>query len=820
MTTDYNKKFYIGRTYEPKKQETTEAATLYDPADLTTHGVVVGMTGSGKTGLCVDILEEAALNGIPALLVDPKGDIGNLLLHFPELLPEDFKPWVDPEQARREKKSTDELAEEQASLWKNGLAKWDIGPERIQAVVDAVDYAIYTPGSDAGIPVSILASLKVPELSWEDNKELLRERISSTATAILGLVGVDADPMQSREHILLANIFEETWKEGHDLDLTALIQMVQSPPFEKLGALDLQQVYPPKERFELAMSLNNILASPSFSLWIEGEALDIGNLLWTPEGKPRHSVFYLAHLSDAERMFFVTLLLSAVETWVRAQSGVSSLRALLYFDEVFGYLPPVANPPSKPPLMRLFKQARAFGFGVLLATQNPIDLDYKALSNAGTWFIGRLQTEQDKNRLLDGLEGVSSDLDRGQVDRMISSLGKRVFLLHNVHEKQPELFNTRWAMAYLRGPVTRGQVRMLNEMVGAGVQQQNVKPGKLEPVEKKAPEKKLITRPAVPSGVEEVFLPNTVTFSAALKKEDLSAEESTSRGLVYKPALLAQASARVMNRSRTIDVDRGAAALVLDPDRRGVVRWDNHTISLLDPDKLERDPMPDTAFQPLNAPLTDAGTLKAMQEDYADYIYRSLTVDVFFNPALKLTAEPGTTKAAFRKQCTDAAREARDEEVKKLRSKYETKVDSIERRLLKEEQELAEDKDEFSSRRLEEAAILAENVISILGGSRSRRRISTSMTKRRMTKKAKADIEESVKLIELYKKELGDIEVEVQDAVAEIEKRWIEAAAEIEEKSYSPYKKNIFIDLFGVAWLPYWQVESGGRTLELPGCEV
>ena len=815
-------KFYIGREYDPKKGKVTDKNVLYDPADLTTHGVVVGMTGSGKTGLCIDILEEAALNNIPALLVDPKGDIGNLLLHFPELKPEDFEPWVDREQARREEKDTAVLAEEQASLWKKGLAGWGIEPDRIKAVTEAVDYAIYTPGSDAGLPISILASLKTPDLPWDENREILRERISSTVTAILGLVGLDADPMQSREHILLANIFEESWKNGHDLELTSLIQMVQSPPFEKLGALDLEQVYPPKERFELAMSLNNILASPSFSLWIEGEALDVQNLLWTPEGKARHTIFYLAHLADAERMFFVTLLLSAIETWVRSQSGVTSLRALLYFDEVLGFLPPVANPPSKPPLMRLLKQARAFGFGVLLATQNPIDLDYKALSNAGTWFVGRLQTEQDKNRLLDGLEGVSSNLNRSQVDKMISSLGKRVFLLHNVHEKEPVLFNTRWAMAYLRGPVTRTQVKRLNKMAGASVQVQADTAGAAapQPTQKKEPAgEKLVTRPAVPSGVEEVFLPNTVTFAQGVKKESLSVEDTSNKGLVYRPALIAQSSARIMDRSRTIDIEKSAASLAPDPDRRGIIRWEKHTIKPLDLNSFERDPLPDTGFLPLEAPLNNASTIKNMQKDFEDYIYRTLSVEVLYNPALKLTSEPGTTRAAFRKQCTQAAREERDAEIEKLRKKYETRITSIERKLLKEEQELSEDEGELASRRLEEAATLAENVIGLLGGSRSSRRLSTSMTKRRMTKKAKADIEESLQLIESYKKELTELETEVKEAAAEVEQKWVEAAAEIEEKSFSAYKKNIFVDLFGVGWLPVWQAETDGKAIELPGWE-
>ncbi len=462
--------FYLGRVFDPKAGKITDQPMLYDPADLTTHGVVVGMTGSGKTGLCVGMMEEAALNGIPALMIDPKGDITNTLLHFPDLSASDFQPWVNADQARRDGKTVEQSAAEAAAAWEKGLADWGIGPDRLRALKDAVHFAVYTPGSDSGIPVSILASLKAPDIAWESNRELLREKISGTVTALLGLVGLqDIDPVRSREHILLANIFEHAWSQGKDLDLSELILQTQSPPFPKLGVFDVNTFFPEKDRFSLAMLLNNILAAPAFQVWIEGQPLDIPSLLYAPDGRPRHSVFYIAHLTDTERMFFVTLLYSAVEAWMRAQSGTQGLRAILYFDEIFGYMPPLGNPPSKQPMLRMLKQARAFGVGQVLVTQNPVDMDYKALSNAGSWFIGKLQTERDKLRLLDGLESaMAGGLDRGAYDRMISSLGKRVFLLHNVHAKQPLLFQTRWAMNYLAGPLTRTQIPLVNQLAGAG----------------------------------------------------------------------------------------------------------------------------------------------------------------------------------------------------------------------------------------------------------------------------------------------------------------------------------------------------------------
>ncbi len=831
---DTNGKYFLGRHHDIETGDTNEVPLLYDPDDLTTHAVVVGMTGSGKTGLCLDLLEEAALNGTPALMIDPKGDITNALLHFPNLEPADFQPWIDADEARRDEKSVEQLAAEKADLWRNGLAGWGIQPERLQALKDSVQFTIYTPGSDAGVPVSILASLSAPDIPWESNKELLREKVSSTVTALLGLIGFkDIDPVRSREHILLANIFEQAWKNGLDLTHSELIMQTQSPPFEKLGVFDVNTFFPEKDRFELAMRLNNILAAPAFQTWIEGQPLDVGSLLYTADGRPRHSVFYIAHLDDTERMFFVSLLFSAVETWMRGRSGSASLKALIYFDEIFGYLPPTANPPSKEPMLRMLKQARAFGVGLVLATQNPVDVDYKALSNAGTWFIGKLQTDQDKQRLLDGLMGASAGLDRGEFDALLSKLGKRVFLMHNVHEKQPVVFRTRWAMNYMAGPLTRTQIPLLNKL--AGVSSKDALPVPLRPtagvlgveekrvyqeevVEKAMPEFDIgsTTRPAIPSGISEYFLPHNLTLSQAIGKMDIRiAADSETIGMLYKPVLLAQGEVRLNRRKYDLDLELYKTALVVEPDRRGKVRWDGWLVESIEQRDLDHQPLPGAGFDMPGEPLTDERVIKSMERDFQEWIYRSTEVPVRVNEALDVYAGPDVSEEAFAAMCAEAAEELSQKEMEKVSERIDRKLDQIIKRLEREVRELREDESELDRRKQEETISHAETLLSFLG--KRRRSLSSSMTRRRMTQRAREDVEESEDAIEDFEKEIKALEREKNEDLSEVAERWEEITQEVDEIRVTPYKKDIYVDLFGIAWFPYHIIRSNETIVELPG---
>jgi hypothetical protein len=823
--------FYLGQEHDLKAGKRLENLIMYDARDLTTHAVCVGMTGSGKTGLCIDLLEEAALDSVPAIMIDPKGDITNLLLTFPDLQPAEFKPWVNVDDARRKGMSVEDYAIYIADSWRKGLADWGQDPERIRTLKASADFSIYTPGSDAGLPVSILASLRAPALDWNDNVELVREQIQGTVSALLGLVGVEADPLRSREHILLSNIFEHFWSQGQDLDLAKLILSVQNPPVKRLGVFDVDSFFPQKDRFGLAMALNNIIAAPSFNAWVQGEPLDVASLLYTSSGKPRHSIFYIAHLSDAERMFFVTLLLQEIVTWVRQQSGTTSLRALLYFDELFGFFPPVANPPSKTPLLTLLKQARAFGLGVVLTTQNPVDIDYKGLSNAGTWFIGKLQTDQDKARVLDGLQSASnaagSALDRSEIDRSISALSSRVFLLHNVHQDRDVIFQTRWAMSYLRGPLTRPQVRELMAEKKAGVRPQAAA---TTPAESAAG----ISRPtgaaerastgAVPAGydqtpstlppdVNQVYLPARMSASravAALEQDQGRSLQASESRLVYEPSLLALGRVRFTDRTRRIDDAREVGFLVQSRALGPIIRWENGDPIAIDLNELEHQPESGAVFGAVPTQLNSAAEIKVAAKDFSDYLYREQAMNLRYVPALELYSQPSESERDFAARAQQVAREKRDAEVEKLRQKYETQLNRLQDRLAREEAGLSDDQAQYDARKREELVSAGETVIGMLGIFGRRRSSSTAVsraaTKRRLTSSAQADIKESQAQIARLQKEIEDMRRDVEMEAQAIGSKWTSVADQIGTYAIRPARGAVQVELVTLAWVPFWEI--------------
>jgi hypothetical protein len=799
--------FYLGRTLDPAAPQEPGNLLLYDSRDLTTHAVCVGMTGSGKTGLCISLLEEAALDGVPAIAIDPKGDLGNLLLTFPELRPSDFRPWIDEGDAARKGRTPEEHAEKTAEKWREGLASWGEDGARIRALRQAVDLAIYTPGGTAGLPLAALRSFSAPSTAVRNDEEALRDRVSAAASGLLSLVGLESDPLSSREHILVATLLEDAWRQGRDLDLASLIRGVQEPGFDSIGVMDVESFYPSRERFALAMKLNGILASPGFAAWTEGEPLDVARLLWTEEGRPRISVVHIAHLDDAERMFFVTLLLNEVLAWARAQSGTSSLRAILYMDEVFGFFPPTRKPPSKPPMLTLLKQARAFGLGVVLATQNPVDLDYKGLSNAGTWFLGRLQTQRDKDRVLDGLEGVSgrSALDRRTVDRTLSGLESRMFLMHNVHEDEPVVFRTRWAMSYLRGPLVRSQIRYLMEgrvavasdatAPGGAAAGLIAEGGAGEAIAAPGPEVgSRQKRPALPAGIAEVFLP-------------MSGGVSGGSDVVYRPALLGTVDVRYARARTDLDEWRRISCLAPLEPTTGGRPWDAGRVLEEDEPEWLQDPGLEGGYASLPAAAARPASYPRWESALRGFVYRSCPLRLWRCPEAKLISRPGESDGDFRIRVRESAREARDERLEKIRKRYGQKLVRADDRVLAAERRLAGQKDQYSERRAQSVLRTGESILGALLGrkvlsSTNVRRASASMRSARQTARERDDVERAEERLREAIEKRDMLAAEFEDKIAAERGSADDAALTIEELLVAPRKSEISVRRLALAWVP------------------
>lgn len=804
---DYEKLgvFYLGREYDVARGVRLSELVLYDSQDLTTHAVCVGMTGSGKTGLCMALLEEAAIDGIPAIVIDPKGDLANLLLQFPGLRASDFEPWIDPEEARRSGTDVPAAAATAAERWSRGLAEWDQDGARIARLCDAADFAVYTPGSNAGLSVSIVKSFGAPPRAIVDDSELFAERVSSTATSLLGLVGVDADPLQSREHILIANILDRSWREGRDLDLAGLIGAIQTPPVQRIGVFELEAFFPAKDRFQLAMRLNNLLASPSFAQWLEGEPLDVGAALRTASGKPRVSIYSIAHLSDPERMFFVSLLLNQTLSWMRTQSGTSSLRAILYMDEIAGYFPPVANPPSKAPLLTLLKQARAFGVGCVLATQNPVDLDYKGLANCGTWFVGRLQTERDKARLLDGLEGATAGatgggFDRSEMERTLAGLQKRVFLLHNVHERAARTFETRYVLSYMRGPMTRSEIQRLVAARKSDIAAGMSKPATLAPTSVSNTSKRDVTEPAASTaGVLPVLPPG-------IPQHFLLARDPAARSAAFRPALFASASVYFSDAKLGIahEVSRHVLAEFAD----GPVGLDWAEAESVDFDESALTPAaPQGAtFSALPAEATKPRSYDVWKKTLADRLVRTEELLLLRSPLLKLVSQPNETETQFRVRIAQRAREERDRGKEKLRSKYASKRATAEERVRRARQQLEVQQGQSRDAKVGGAISIGSAIFGALFGksTRSAGNTSRAATAARGTSRAlreSGDVDRAKETLAAREHDLAELDAAIRADVDAIESAVDPLREQLDTVVLRPKKTNVTVRLVTLTWI-------------------
>lgn len=810
---DYEKLgvFYLGKRYDLAAAERCDDLLLYDSRDLVTHAVCVGMTGSGKTGLCIGLIEEAAIDGIPSIVIDPKGDLANLLLTFPQLRPDDFRPWINEDDARRKGVSPEEFAASQAQLWSKGLGDWQQSGERIQRLKDAADFAVYTPGSSAGLPVSILKSFAAPAPEVIEDRDIFRERISTTATSLLGLIGVNADPIKSREHILLSSIIELHWRAGQDLDLGRLVQEVQQPPMSRIGVMEMEAFFPSQDRFALAMQINSLLASPGFQAWTEGEPLDIGAMLYTPAGKPRVCIFSIAHLSDGERMFFVALLLSQVLGWTRTQSGTTSLRALVYMDEIAGYCPPVANPPSKAPMLLLMKQARAFGVGMVLATQNPVDIDYKGLSNAGTWFLGRLQTERDKARVLDGLEGAmaaaSAQFDRAAIERLLSQLGSRVFLMNNVHDDAPTIFQTRWTLSYLRGPLARAQIKALTDARRAPGSPPA--PASIAPVVAASPPRasKGATgsgRPVLPPDVPQFFVPTRSVRPAGAS-------------LAYAPMILGLGSIYYSDPDQGVDVE--AVASLLAPITSGAVPvdWTQAAKSDLTDKDLAAQPEGEASFDVLPPDAAKARSYDGFRKDFADTLFRTAKLELWRSAALDLTGKPGESERDFRARLSQGAREQRDAATEKLRAKYAPKLATLQERLRRAQQSVEVQQAQARQAKLSTALSFGTALLGAFLG----RKVASASNISKMGSAARGmgrsiqesgDVGRAEESVGAVQQQLDALNAQFQGDVDVLAGKLDGTDERLDKISLKPRKTNIKVRTAVLAWTPLWVDGAGHRT--------
>ena len=778
-------KFYLGREISPENNTLSEEPYLYKADHLTTHAVVFGMTGSGKTGLCVDLLEEAIEEDVPIIIIDPKGDLTNLALMFPDFSPGDFLPWVSPVEASGKGKSLEAYASDMAEKWKKGTASWGIESEQMRVIKDKADVRIFTPGSSAGMRISILEGFKKPEAGFEDDEEGMVEKIRNTVSALLALLDVDNDPLKSKPHILISNIIEYYWRMGRSVTIEELIINIQKPPIQKLGVFEVDQLMDEKERTELSFKINNIIASPTFRFWTAGTPLSVEGLYRKEDKKVPVNIFYIAHLSDNERMFFVTLLLNEVVYWIRRQAGSANLKYLLYMDEIFGYLPPYPkNPPSKTPLLTLLKQARAFGLGVVLATQNPKDIDYKGLTNMGSWFVGKLQAEGDRERVMEGLEGVTlasgDTVKSAQLQKMIAALGSRKFLVKNVHAGGITTFQTRWAMSYLAGPLTREQIKTL-----MGEQKQALRA-----------QKAVIPRPEPETGEAKVKVHVLPYASQPDVPMDCLYDNAVGSGRYYSPYLYMDGE------------------IIFDDDRMGLyvrktyfvsapleesVNWRKAAIEEK-PVKYDDEPVEGIeGFEPINVKV-DYTFVKRLQTSFKDFLFTNLTLELFSNKALNLVSDVEESREAFGRRCRDVVEKMIDKEVEKKKEYYGTRMKRLQDRMEQEELKVKRLESEHQSKRTEELVSAGESILGFLLGGKSRTGLSSAARKRRMTSSAAGRVKMGKTKLAQLEDDIKELQEELEDKVAEIEDSFYEKADRIEPFEVRLEKNDIIISRQAVLW--------------------
>ncbi|HQR73675.1 MAG TPA: DUF87 domain-containing protein [Sulfurovum sp.] len=764
--------FYLGKEIDAQSMQTTDALTLIKNKNFTTHAAIIGMTGSGKTGLGVALIEEAAIDNIPALIIDPKGDMGNLCLTDPDFLPASFEPWVRDE-AKTKEIDPEVYAQKQSTVWKEGIESWDQSVERVQRF-HQVQKTLYTPGSSAGAAINILSSLDVPPAEVMQESDTFASYLKSTATSLLSLVGIEADPLESKEYILLAQIITHAWLASENLSIESIIGKIINPPFKKIGVLVLDDFYDKEARFGLATKFNALLASPSFSLWLKGENLDIQKLLYDEQGKAKIAIFSISHLNDTERMFFVTLLLNKYIAWMRRQSGTAALKTLLYMDEIFGFFPPTKNPPSKEPMLLLLKQARAFGVGVVLSTQNPVDLDYKGLSNIGTWFIGRLQTNQDIERVIDGLGGkVGSSFDKNQLKSLLANLKERMFFIKSAHLDDVKLFSVRWVMSYLKGPLSKEEIGIL--MQEYKQKQGTVQESVTSVVQNQAT---LESYQSIDASILQYFEPDVTGVN------------------FYFPTLAAKASVHFYQQSKGIDEKKSFSLFVPLESSSARIVWEEATREDL---AFERYPhtAPNAAkFYALpEVILADKG-LKKASSDLKEMLYREENLTLYRCEVLKMESRLHESHSDFMVRVQDVLSEKKELEIEKLQNTYAQKEKTLLSRLSRTQEQIEKESADSTGSMIE-AGIA---VLGALFGRSSSAKIGRAVSKGSQILKERSDMGRAQERNDAVREEITQLGYELEDKIDAINEKYSIDKYVMETFALKPKKTDISIELCAIVW--------------------
>lgn len=768
--------FYLGKDIDSESMKPTEALTLLKNKNFTTHAAIIGMTGSGKTGLGIGLIEEAIIDNIPSIIIDPKGDMGNLCLTDPTFNPKSFEPWVKDEASAKGEELTS-YAQKVATNWEKGLEEWGQKRERVEKF-STVTKTIYTPGSSSGLSINILASLEAPSAEVMDDSDTLASFLKSTVSSLLSLIDIEADPINSKEYILLAKIILDSWSEGKDITIEELIGSVINPPFKKVGVLPFDSYYPQSERFKFATKFNAVIASPSFSSWLQGDTLDIQRLLYDEDGKAKIAIFSIAHLNDNERMFFVTLLLNKYIAWMRHQGGTTALKTILYMDEIFGFFPPTKNPPSKEPMLLLLKQARAYGVGVILSTQNPVDLDYKGLSNIGTWFIGRLQTAQDIDQIIDGLEGkVGSSFNKNEIKKLLSSMPKRTFLLKSSHLDDIRLFTTRWVMSYLKGPLQKQEIAtlMTEQKEQNASTSQTVEPATLDDVE------------------YESF--NTLESSIKQYYEFNTQEEK-----YFQPTIAASFEVGFFNQSRAIDEKSGSKLSLQLNHRDSDLDWLSATLEEEDYSRFPRELPTGAKLGKLPSFIHNDRGLRKAKKSLEEMLYQEKKLELYRCKSPKLESKPYESIGDFKVRLQDMLNNKKEQAIETLKERYAKKEQTLQDRLALAQERVEKEESDVSSKTTDMMISAGMAVIGALFGSRSTSKIGTTLSKGSRILKEKGDVDRAKERVQMSQSKIDDLIDELEEKVDVLEAKYLLDSETIETFAIKPRRSDISVKDIAIVW--------------------